>query len=169
MAVGQTVHIAKRISASMQATNAGIVGEVKSTVLTESEFSTLMGAEASKWKLCNGQSCVGTAYATATSRTTVPDMRGRFMRMLDPTDAVDPDGSTRSIGDTQGDETAINSLKLNVRVGGTNNDLWHDSTHQVAGAANYEPAEYQNANALRGGDETRPKNVAVNYFIKTDW
>ncbi len=51
-------------------------------------------AEASDgtWALCNGGSCVGTDYATLMSRSVVPDLRGRFIRMKDHGIGRNPDG-----------------------------------------------------------------------------
>ena len=53
------------------------IGSIVQSVMTESQFQGVLGTG---WKLCNGQSCAGTAYNTLTGNATVPDFRARFLR-----------------------------------------------------------------------------------------
>ena len=150
-------------SATASAGAGGVLGDVKSSMLTEGQMSTLT----SDWVLADGRNVTGSAYATLTGKNVIPDLRGQFLRGLDTSGTTDPNGAGRTLGDSQSDETAINSLSLNVRTH-SSNGLYHDRTQQIAGASDYAPAEYESNAALRGGDETRPTNVSVNYFIKVN-
>jgi len=57
------------------------VGTIIQSVLTAQQFQTTMGADGAKWRLAAGGDCTGTAYATLTGATTLPDLRGSFLRM----------------------------------------------------------------------------------------
>lgn len=166
MAAGATVYTAKRVSTITQAQYACVIGDVKSSVLTQAQFNSVMGAASSSWLLCDGQSCAGTAYATVTGESVVPDMRGQFMRGLDTTGTVDPDGATRSLGDSQAGEVESHTHTYDD-VGSANST--------GAAVAGYSAGPYQfklqvgDVSGATGGDETRPTNVCVNYFIKVDW
>ena len=131
--------------------------------------------------LCDGTAISRTTYATLFSvlNTTwgfgngsttfnVPDLRGRFMRGVDGTAGNDPDNSTR---------TAINAGgNVGNNVGSLQSDQLASHTHGItisngSGSSyalswsNYLNQSTQQTNAF-GGNETRPKNVNVNYIIK---
>lgn len=48
-----------------------IIGEVKIANLTVDQFQAITG---NNWLLCNGQSCVNTAYSKLTGNNTVPTL-----------------------------------------------------------------------------------------------
>lgn len=48
-----------------------IIGEIKIANLTVVQFQAITGTN---WILCNGQSCVDTAYSRLTGNTTVPNI-----------------------------------------------------------------------------------------------
>ena len=50
---------------------ANIIGEIKVANLTITQFQMVAGVD---WFLCNGQSCVGTAYSLLTGNNTVPTL-----------------------------------------------------------------------------------------------
>ncbi len=135
------------------------------------------------WLFCNGQAvsrtsysslfaAIGTIYGKGDGSTTfnVPDYRGMFLRGVDAGAGKDPDTASRV---AQGSGTALKGGNLgtlqadafashNHNFGGLNYGsifFWpgssagsyiHNSTHT----------------ADTGGNETRPKNVYVNYIIK---
>jgi Phage Tail Collar Domain len=86
-----------------------------------------------------------------------PDMKGRFLRGIDPTGTNDPDGA-RAIGSVQEDEfkshSHSNVLSVTGKLGAYSGNI-----SPIANQFNFESAE-------AGGKETRPKNVAVNFIIK---
>jgi microcystin-dependent protein len=135
------------------------------------------------WLLCDGTSYTTTAQATlfaaiaynfggSGANFNVPDLRGRFLRGLDGTAGNDPDKLTRTVSATGG--LAGNN------VGSLQADALKSHNHRNAslGAAGQIPTgpylAIQNSQGLTtnglieatGGNETRPKNVYVNYIIK---
>ena len=163
-----------------------IVGEIKQSTLTEAQFATAVGAiEAPKWKLCNGQTCAGTDYATITTKNTVPDLRGSFLRGAGQNSNASWTGP--ALNAYQEDSTK----RPNSALTGTTSDSGnHD--HGMAGLnvicqdlGNHDvsPTAGGNREGIRnfswsgnhshtvtingGGDaETRPKSYGINFFIK---
>ena len=128
------------------------------------------------WAICNGDpvsrtdyaelfTAIGELWGVGDGSTTfnLPDMRGQFLRGLDASGTVDPDGAGRVVGDNQTDDFASHDhdgySNLNLLYaggGGRPND-----------APNGRATSGRSWSTLdSGGDETRPKNVAVNYIIK---
>lgn len=117
------------------------------------------------WLLCNGDPVPDDpAHAKLKSMLPdgqTPDLRGRFLRGLDPTGKVDIDGKgTRALGRPQEDafkqhEHSIPDVLTTGRfnhVGGGPNEVQFRPT--------------STGDSPTGGTETRPKNVAVNFIIK---
>jgi microcystin-dependent protein len=115
---------------------------------------------------------IGTAYGAADgTHFNVPDLRGRFLRGVDGGAGNDPDTLTRTASNTGGN-TGDN-------VGSLQADAFQTHSHgipfnQTAGATNVgggqPPNDTGNTGAPASGNvssETRPKNVYVNYIIKT--
>lgn len=142
-------------------------------------------AASSGWLLCNGQAVsrttyaalfavIGTTYGVGNGTTTfnVPDLRGEFVRGLDNGRGVD---AGRTIGSSQGATT--------VRSGGI--DSTADATWARPAPAVNNPdssvsvgpsperlliAKTQTTTEAPSGmidHAVRPRNVAVNYIIKT--
>ena len=134
------------------------------------------------WLPCDGRpvtrqdygdlfNAIGTAYGAGDARTTfqVPDFRGRFLRGTDQGTKRDPDAGSRraEAGGNSGD-----------KVGSIQDDQFKEHTHTY----NMFPhsrleislrdpfiGEGRNPAESRwkaGGNETRPKNVYVNWIIK---
>ncbi len=112
--------------------------------------STFQGAYGSDWVLADGRNVQGSAYHKLTGFTNVPDMRGRYPRGRSFSTGRNPDGDL-AVGVTQEDEFKSHTGHvLGTAAGGTytggNSTDW--------------------ANRLQGGNETRPKTVVVNFFVK---
>lgn len=99
----------------------------------------------------------------------LPDLRGYFLRGQDDSQSVDPDAGSRTAMSTGGN-TGDN-------VGSIQDDAFESHTHSlptsqsVDGGLLYKagqttPVQGQTSGAT-GGNETRPKNVYVRYYIKT--
>lgn len=143
------------------ASSGGFIGDIKPSLLTSAQMSAI----STDWILANGGSCIGTAYATLTGNNTVPDLRGQFLRGLDTSGTVDKDGQSRTLGSSQSDATAKNGLFLNIRTTDSSSP-WHERSDIISGSS--PPNNSPSGNAINGDLETRPVNVAVNYFIKVN-
>jgi hypothetical protein len=117
------------------------------------------------WLLCDGRD-VGITHSEL-SRIVgdkTPDLRGVFLRGLDPTGKIDPDGENRKPGSPQPDMIKNHQHPYifwthvdanGGKSGGGAPDVAGTGTSGKTG----DPA-------TGGASETRPKNVAVNYIIK---
>lgn len=136
----------------------------------------------SGWLLCDGTSylrtafpalftAIGTAYGSADgTHFNIPDFRGIFPRGVDAGAGNDPDTLTR-IAANSGGNTGDN-------VGSYQLDQFashiHDPAHALITTAN-PTANFPNAGGsgafnspvAAGGNETRPKNLYVQFIIKT--
>jgi microcystin-dependent protein len=98
----------------------------------------------------------------------VPDLRGVFTRMVDTAGVKDPDylsrtplgtGTSAQVGSYQADQLISHDHFVNAY---TSNDAF---TSNVPVSGGY-GANYPYYTSASGGNETRPKNVYVNKFIK---
>ena len=127
----------------------------------------------SGWAICNGDpvsrtdyaelfTAIGELWGVGDGSTTfnLPDMRGQFLRGLDASGTVDPDGAGRVIGDNQTDANKPHNHDLTFR--------YRERTNAFAGSNGYtmEPGGTVLQTANSAENESRPKNVAVNYIIK---
>lgn len=116
---------------------------------------------------------IGTNWGVGDGSTTfnLPDLRGRFMRGVDGAAGNDPDAATR---------TATNGGNAGNNVGSNQQDDFKGHTHTsndatdktggysavgIAGSLWFAGTS-QATTSNSGGNETRPKNVNVNYIIK---
>lgn len=119
------------------------------------------------WLICNGatfnQDTYPALYATLGNSNTLPNLSGYFLRGLDPTGNIDPDGKTRAVLSVQSDSFgAHNHITYQAP--------WYDSEPYSGGnayrsSAGYTNYRHQEPSSTVGGAETRPKNAAVLYLI----
>lgn len=120
------------------------------------------------WLKCAGQAVsratygalfayIGTTYGAGDGSTTfnVPDMRGEFIRGLDDGRGVDVG---RVIGTSQGDSFKSHTHQVSLGV-----DLYGGAYVQP----NSNGPTGSVSTSYEGGNETRPRNVALLYCIKT--
>lgn len=154
------------------------VGDVIHSMLTEAQFQAQRD---STWVLMDGRDLSitnpGSAYQALTGQSVLPDSRGRFLRGLDTSGTVDPDGASRALGSSQAD----------ALQGHFHKQYYSDNTGALNGGGslyrNFVPATNANIAAVRNdhirqpisdgingtprtAKETRPKNVTINIFIK---
>jgi hypothetical protein len=167
-----------------------LVGTIVSSLLDESKFAKLVGDNPTSkppkitWVLADGRNVAGTKFASLQRRNTVPDLRGMFLRGIDPSGATDPDGP-RLAGSLQTFATALPSVAF---VGATSQEPAHNLPNNANASRNdfFDvpggpvaavvvapsqplPPHHHNVTVNGGGDsETRPKNVAVFYFVKVN-
>ena len=129
------------------------------------------------WLLCDGSnvnratypnlfSAIGETFGAGDGSTTfgIPDLRGEFVRGWDNGRGVD---SGRSFGSNQSGEVGPHNHP-------TDADKWFGSKGVEIGASTSNPegidlrVGFRDAGVSNNsGDETRPRNVALNYIIKT--
>ena len=127
----------------------------------------------SGWAICNGDpvsrtdyaelfTAIGELWGVGDGSTTfnLPDMKGQFLRGLDTSGVVDPDGAGRVVGDNQADEFASHTHQY-IRYGQTTSTGGFGIPPQGAN-----PTPQFGTTTEAGGNETRPKNITVNIFIK---
>lgn len=139
------------------------VGDIVSSSLTLEQFTITHGTG---WRLANGGAVPGTAYSRVTGLTTVPDLRGVFLRGRNydrRLDMGDPAGD-KPVGTYEADELKKHAHKIEPRPMARGAPL--NPEYDLATTANLmgripetEPF---------GGNETRPRSVVVNFFIKVD-
>lgn len=155
------------------------IGEVRVSLLTELQFYSRYGA--SDWALLDGRTLayvnetgttIGNAeilgvlpaeLSDANGKKSLPDARGKFLRMSNNQKSgedYDPEVG-RHLGHYQADDFAKHSHKYS----GTN----HRGTPEHTDTSRDEFGKVSRNNwttTETGGDETRPKNIAVNYFVR---
>lgn len=121
------------------------------------------------WVLCNGAAisradnaalftAIGTTYGSGNGTTTfnVPDLRGEFVRGLDAGRGID---AGRSLGSNQGFMVQSHGHNIPTQI------ISLDSPGGAGATVFYGGTTYTTESF--GGTETRPRNVAMNYIIKT--
>jgi microcystin-dependent protein len=135
---------------------------------------------------------IGTSWGSAGDKFNLPDLRGRFLRGDDAGTGRDPDVKARKPSNPGGSATGVGSVQLDSLQNHTHaqNEHTHSShLHQYSypapNGSNFTAAMYGTASstggaladirgaktygtksALSAGEESRPKNAAVNYIIK---
>lgn len=134
------------------------VGSVIDSMLTESQFQ---GESHVGWVLADGRSVVGSRYASITGAGTIPDLRGVYTRGKDNGRGLDPDGDP-ALGNFRSDQVAAHTHTTSI---GRNNSLTNGNTDNFV-SANATGATSVYTSSSTGGNETRPKTVVVNKFIR---
>ncbi len=138
------------------------------------------------WLVCDGEEylikdyedlyCkIGTYFGTASRPELfkVPDLRGRFVRGVDSGTGRDPDAADRTasatggntgdkVGSLQGDEFKKHSHKIQFNA--RSQSYGGDSS----GRKGMYQDDYDLSTDSVGGNETRPKNIYVNWIIKAE-
>ncbi len=136
------------------------------------------------WLVCDGSAVsrttyaglfavIGTNFGAGDGSTTfnLPDLRGRFIRGTDNGAGNDPDAASRTASNTGGN--------TGDAVGSWQQDEFKSHNHDMGpvvradGSVGYyfnmsgsTAMNWPTANPMTGGNETRPKNVNVNFIIK---
>lgn len=139
------------------------VGSVTASILPPDDYYRLANREGTPatWQLADGSTATGTQYGKISGRATVPDLRGKFLRGLNvglTGETADPD-LNREVGSYEAD--ALRSHE----------HTYSDAFTGGSGSGIQAGGSYPRNTSTRltesfGGAETRPKNVAVYYYIK---
>lgn len=135
------------------------IGSVIQSMLTLSQFQSQAG---SGWVLSDGSSCSGTSYGAITGFSNLPDMRGRFLRGKSHGSGNNPDGDL-SLGAYSSDKLGSHSHDLiqrttaSLSLNGNATAYW---TPQSGGSST------GGIVVSSGSNETAPKSITVNIFIR---
>lgn len=170
--VADTSNVLRKFMASSAA-----LGDVKASILSEAQFTTEMGAG---WTLADGKDVTGSDYHTLTTNTTIPDMRGQFLRGKNNGRV---DGEENPDGDLAiGVQTTDKLGPMTITGGSHDHRLPQDgggssakviATGAVSTATPLYTSDFKTEvssshshSVTEASNETAPKNVTVNYFIK---
>lgn len=135
------------------------VGAIQSAMIDESQFQDQFGTG---WVLADGRSVAGSKYAAITGRANIPDLRGMTLRGKNNGRSdgnQNPDGDS-ALGTYQADELKQHKHSYTVNY----------NSGAISGAQGNTPNSGANIftgnTGDTGGNETRVKNVTVNYFIR---
>ena len=137
------------------------IGTVRQSMLGETEFNN---DNPGNWVLMDGRSCAGTEYETLTLNSNVPDMvaQGAFMRQ-------------KNGGRVEGDYQDMDWKGFYQMNTGQNTPSYnHNSEYHGKSTTSFVGrtfAGYWAANSAATGtkwdtSEVRPKNIAINHYIK---
>ncbi len=138
-----------------------LVGDIQQSMLTEAQIQTEYGTG---WVLMDGRDVTGSSYATITGNTTLPDARGQFLRGKShgrSDGQENPDGDV-VLGLAQTDAFDAHTHSVATTWGGSNSGTG-TSAQNTSGSASG-PVGRNVSEA--GGNETRPKNITINFFVK---
>ncbi|MCA1558630.1 MAG: hypothetical protein LC731_08845, partial [Acidobacteria bacterium] len=101
-------------------------------------------------------------YSVLGNSNTLPNLSGYFLRGLDTSGKVDPDGAGRAVLSLQGDNFGQHTHNVQETPW-----FWNEASaggNYIVGT-NTTNGLHTQASAPAGGAETRPKNAAVLYLI----
>jgi len=129
------------------------VGTIIHSMLTTTQFAAEYGTN---WILADGSSVTGSKYASVTGNSTVPDMRGAFLRGKGAT--YNPDGDL-AIGTYSGDKTYSHnhSFPAYAPTGGGFSGVAYTTIGDTGATITV---------STSGANETAPKSITVNIFIR---
>lgn len=133
------------------------VGAIMAAMLTQTQFQQQCGSE---WVLADGSSASGTRYNSITGNANLPDLRGMYLRGKNNSRSdgnQDPDGEV-ALGTYQADQT-----NFSVSTYGTGSE-----DNKLAAGSGSATNSFSTGNFSPNVDETRPKTVVINWFIKVN-
>jgi hypothetical protein len=161
------------------------VGSIAHSMLTEAQFNAQVGASPNTWFLADGRSAAGTLYASVTGATNVPDLRGVYIRGKNngrSGSTGNPDGDL-ALGTYQADQFGSHNHnfsdpghihQMNPPFGSAGNIYDGGSDRSAVDNAPFGSGNVTAAATTgitfntQGGNETRPRTVTVNIFIRVN-
>lgn len=138
---------------------------IRTNSTVPSGFLECNGAAISRTTYSNLFAEIGETFGAGDGVNTfnIPDFRGEFLRGWDHGSGNDPDAASRTGGDTigssQGSAFEAHTHSVTVRDGSTGSAYLQAGTSHKLGSLSTNTGS-------NGGNETRPRNVAVMYCIK---
>jgi len=131
------------------------VGTIIHSMLSTAQFATQYG---DNWVLADGRSVSGSLYHTVTGSSTIPDLRGRFLRAKSHASGNNPDGDL-ALGTYSADKYLAHAHSTN----GNDNPANATGSTFAFGQATVTGTVATNTS---GGNETAPRSITVNVFIR---
>lgn len=149
------------------------VGTIVASTLDYETFLSVNGSDRRDWVPADGRRVLGTRYAGTNER--VPDLRGVFLRganSMGSDPSLEPLHATRANPDVK----AIGEFQQDVFGTHTHNGKYDSFNPAGIGSRAYATVSSRNKTEsgvewkvkAAGGNETRPRNVTVMYYIKVD-
>lgn len=128
------------------------------------------------WLVCDGSiidsvtddifsdlfAAIGTTWGGSGAESfNLPDLRGEFLRGHDGGRGADPDANGRGIGSSQGHQFASHTHQQYQT-----NSYYDNGYNFTGGGRRYGWFGWHYNTSSSGGNETRPRNIAVQYCIK---
>jgi len=131
------------------------VGTIIHSMLTTTQFAAEYG---DNWVLADGRSVTGSKYAAVTSNSTIPDMRGTFLRGKDNGVGRNADGDL-ALGTYTDDkfESHNHTFPVYLGTGGGSSGAARNNNGSLDGNI---------TTTSSGGNETAPKSTIVNIYIR---
>jgi hypothetical protein len=150
------------------------VGSIIDSMLNETQFNAVSGAPSGTyWVPCDGRDCTGSAYATISGYSSVPDLRGVFRRGLNNFGTA---FNTRSDQYANPDDLGgnfVNGQMTAARVGPHVHNTTAGGGFGPVSPYNLTPAETNQYRAHQttdipsgGGLDTAPTNASIITYIR---
>ena len=142
------------------------IGTIVPSMLRPTEFAKAVGdleRGTIEWVLADGQKDItNSRYGQLSGKTTTPDLRGVFLRGMNVNGGKDPE-QNRTAGHYQPD-----ALQQHYHMMKAIDISWDGEGQGVRSAPNnkFIGGTVTDVTNARTADETRPKNVAVYFYIK---
>ena len=149
------------------------VGTIVASFLKPKDFYKQMdGRETfdknkSTWCFANGEENItNTPYYDLSGSTKIENLQGYFLRGLDKSGKIDPHGKQRSLGSKQKDalEQHIHHMTETITAAHAGNKAGNQGYQVGPKSSNFDKTQGIASDTI--STETRPKNIAVNYYIK---
>ena len=167
VATNEAVARLDRAKAVVSMDSSGVpVGTIVASMLTPAEFASQSGdpkefdPSVSRWSLADGRDVTRAKFRAAALSDRVPDLRGMFLRGMNVgrRDGKEDPDDKREVGHLQDDELKSHAHPLGFGRHGLQNGKG-DVDLEINGSP-------QESTLAVGGKETRPRNVAVYYYVK---
>lgn len=162
------------------------IGNIIANAMTVTQFTAIHG---NAYVVCDGSSCIGSRYHEITGYTSVPDLRGAFLRGYNrPVLNTDPlgrpgityaalnsynddmmqniTGTIGPISNVLADSILPDLMEQGVLKRSNNGYMSLSAANTINNEASRIRLDTSYDTTLRVGTETLPKHVVVNYFIK---
>ncbi|MBN1306446.1 MAG: hypothetical protein JXA18_00915 [Chitinispirillaceae bacterium] len=137
------------------------IGTIIGSMLNPEKFRQFFPGDSTLWILADSSTASAEFFA-ATGKSNIPDLRGVFLRGINSDRSgtlSDPDGE-REAGSSQADAfKSHNHSRMQFVSGATNSGTWGVLDNTDRGHST-------TSSSSTGGAETRPRNVAVYWYIK---